>query len=398
MRVRVWARGLGMTAVAVALLAPAVWAASPASADTGPTVPVGSGEPGYAVNLFGAPDITVTKGTTVTFKAGWLEPHTVTFPGNKSIPGPDDPNAAVPTNPGQVVQYDGTQYVSSGFIASGGAFGEAKSFQITFASQGAFPYACIIHPGMEGKVNVVASGSATSQDQIDATSKTTFANALTALKAEAKKLGDKQVTKTANSDGSTTWRVATVGGVVPPSDVQQFFPAAMNVQEGDTVVWESAVPTPHTVTFLGGADLGKIIAEGPPDPIANPKILLPTQAPAAGYDGNGFINSGIIGVAGFPAGTSYSVKFSKAGSYSYLCVLHVEQGMGGTVNVAAKTQATSTPTAAATSTASGTPAPPKTGNGNLLDGGSASYLGLMLAGFGLALLAGVRIATGRRAK
>ncbi len=359
MHVRGVARSFGMLAVAALMVVPAVWAARPAEAEDGPTITVGSGETGYAVNLFGAPEITVTKGTTVTFTAGWLEPHTVTFPGNKEIPSPEDPTAAIPTHPGQVVEYDGSQYVNSGFIANGGAFGDTKSFQINFAKQGSFQYACIIHPGMEGTVNVIGGGSTTSQGQIDATSKTTFANALTALKAEAKKLGDKQVTKVANADGSTTWRVVTVGGVVLPSDVQQFLPAAMNVQEGDTVVWESSVPTPHTVTFLGGADLGKIIAEGPPDIFENAKIFLPTQAPAAGYDGNGYINSGVI-------------------------------GMGGVVNVAAKSQATPAATT--------TPAPPKTGSGNLVADGSAGYVAIMFAGFGLALLAGVRIATGRRSR
>lgn len=388
MYVRRVARSLGMLAVAAAMLVPAVWAARPVAAESGPTITVGSGETGYAVNLFGAPEITVTKGTTVTFTAGWLEPHTVTFPGNKGIPSPEDPTAAVPTHPGQVVEYDGTQYVNSGFIASGGAFGNTKSFQIAFAKQGSFQYACIIHPGMEGTVNVVGGGSVTSQGQIDATSKANFGSALAALKAEAKKIGDKQVTKVANADGSTTWRVATVGGVVGTSDVQQFFPPAMNVQEGDTVVWETSVPTPHTVTFLGGADLGKIIADGPPDILANTKILLPTQAPAAGYEGDGYINSGILGIAGFPAGKTYSVKFAKAGSYSYLCILHVEQGMGGVVNVAAKSQAAST----------ATPVPPKTGSADLVDQSGAPYVVLMLAGFGLALLAGVRIATGRRAR
>ncbi|MFN8584375.1 MAG: plastocyanin/azurin family copper-binding protein [Dehalococcoidia bacterium] len=389
MSVRKVARYLGMLALAVVMLVPALWLARPAAADAGPVIQVGSGEAGYAVNLFGAPEITVVKGTTVTFKAGWLEPHTVTFPGNKGIPGPEDPTAAVPTNPGKVVEYDGTQYVSSGFIASGGAFGESNSFQITFAKQGSFPYACIIHPGMAGTVQVVGGGSVTSQGEIDATSKTTFGNALASMKAEAKKLGDKQVTKVANADGSTTWRVATVGGLVGTSDLQQFFPAGMNVQEGDTVVWESSIPTPHTVTFLGGADLGKIIADGPPDILANEKILLPTQAPAAGYEGNGYINSGILGL-GFPAGKTYSVKFSKAGTYSYLCILHVEQGMAGTVTVAAKSQATPAATT--------TPAPPKTGSGNLVGDGGAPYVALMLAGFGLALLAGVRLATGRSAK
>ncbi|RLT35370.1 MAG: hypothetical protein DWI59_03475 [Chloroflexi bacterium] len=41
-----------------------------ASAQTaGPTVLVGAGEPGYAVNLFGGDKLTVKTGTTVTFKS-----------------------------------------------------------------------------------------------------------------------------------------------------------------------------------------------------------------------------------------------------------------------------------------------------------------------------------------
>ncbi len=110
----------------------------------------------------------------------------------------------------------------------------------------------------------------------------------------------------------------------------------------------------------------------------------------------GYINSGVIGV-GFP-GQGFSVKFTGTGAFPYACILHIDQGMGGVVNVAAKTQATATPTATTTATPaqSATPAPPKTGNGGLLDGGGTQYLALMFIGFGATLLLGIRLATGRR--
>jgi hypothetical protein len=62
------------------------------------------------------------------------------------------------------------------------------------------------------------------------------------------------------------------------------------------------------------------------DPFAVPRSSNTT------FDGTGFTNSGIIGVD-FPDGTSYALKFSKAGTYNFVCILHANQGMAGTVTV-----------------------------------------------------------------
>lgn len=395
MRAGVLARSAAILALGAGMLIPAFSTGGQVSAQTpGPTIQVGSGETGYAVNLFGPSEVTVAVGTTLSFEPQWLEPHTVTFPGTEELPPPSDPNAAVPTNPGEVVDYDGTQYVNSGFIFPG------DTFQINFTQEGSFPFACIIHPGMEGTVQVVAEGEDVStQAELDAAAEETFSEALTALKAEAAELNDVAVTQEENADGTTTWKVVTVGGMVGPSDLQQFFPAGLDIKEGDTVVWESSVGTPHTVSFLGGEDPDELFADVQ-DPLASPVIFLPTEAPDSGYDGVGYINSGVIGL-GWPSGQSFSVKFTEAGSFPYVCILHIDQGMGGVINVAASTQATPTPTASATATATATatptaaaPRPPATGNGGML-GGEGQFLALMLVGFGGTLLVGLRVATGR---
>lgn len=108
------------TAIPIAVLALAagtMFHADVSAQAAGPTVLVGAGELGYAVNLFGGGNLTVRTGTTVTFKANWLEPHTVTFSAGAPIPPPSDSKAPVPSNPGVPVQsYDGTKYLSSGFI------------------------------------------------------------------------------------------------------------------------------------------------------------------------------------------------------------------------------------------------------------------------------------------
>jgi plastocyanin len=334
----------------------------PTSAATGPVIQAGAGEPGYAVNLFGPNAVTIPVGGTVTFKSGWLEPHTVTFLGGAATPAPSDPKAPVPTNPGQVVAYDGTTFLNSGFITSRDA-----AFQVSFPKAGTYPFICIIHPGMAGTVTV-GSGTPSVQADLDAAAKKVFADATVALKAEAAKLAANSVTQTKNADGTTTFKVTTVGGYVAPSDVQQFFPANMNVKIGDTVVFESKVPTPHTVTFLGGTP-----APFPPS-LEDPKIFGPTPAPATGYTGTGFVNSGVMGIP-FPV-KSFSVTFSKAGTFPYICLLHVDQGMGGTITVAALT-------------------PPATGSAGLLGGTTSTVAAVLLSIVALGLLGGARVLTGR---
>lgn len=383
----VLARSTAILALMAGTVLPVATSSGAALAQTaGPTIVVGSGETGYAINLFGPDAVTVEVGTTLNFESSWPEPHTVTFPGTEEVPPPNDPNAAVPTHPGEVVDYDGTEYVSSGFIFPG------TTFSITLTEEGSFPFVCIIHPGMEGTVEVVAEGEPVSeQADLDAAAEEIFAEALIALKAEAAEVAAKPVQQVENADGTTTWRVNTVGGLVGPSDLQQFFPASMDIKEGDTIEWESTVPTPHTVTFLGGEDPEELFA-GMTDPLASEIVFLPTAPPESGYDGVGYVNSGVIGT-GWPSGQTFSVTFTDAGSFPYICVLHIDQGMGGVVNVAAQTEATPTATATAAATSTSTPAPPRTGNAGM--GTEAPYLGLMLFGVGAALLVGVRAATGR---
>jgi len=362
--------------VTVAVLTSFVFAASAlmgagvSAQATGLRVQVGAGEPGYAVNLFGASTVTVPVGSTVTFEPNWIEPHTVTFMGTEATPPPSDPRAPAPTNPGEVVAYTGTTFLNSGFIFPG------QTFDVSFPAAGSFSFLCILHPGMTGSVEVVAAGSAdiSTQAQLDAEATATFGAALTALKAEATKLAANPLTKVANADGTTTWRVNTVGGFVPPSDVQQFFPASMDVKVGDTVVWESSVPTPHTVTFLGGTELS-----GPPN-LEDPKISGPTPAPEAGYDGVGYVNSGVIGL-GWPGGQSFSVKFAEAGSYPFICILHVDQGMGGAINVSA--------------VQSGAPTPPATGSAGLGTDVTPAWAMMLLAAVTVAALGAARFVSGR---
>ena len=78
----------------------------------------------------------------------------------------------------------------------------------------------------------------------------------------------------------------------------------------------NAFPIPHTITF------------GPPP--ANP--FAPTGDPA-NFQG-GALSSGVILPQGFgPPPNTFTVKFTKAGTYSYVCLIHAGMGMTGQVTV-----------------------------------------------------------------
>ncbi|MPZ97994.1 MAG: hypothetical protein GEU80_01440 [Dehalococcoidia bacterium] len=375
-------RSLPVLAVA-ALLSVQLLAPYATAQETGRTVSVGTGEPGYAVNLFGPGEVTVNAGATVTFENPWFEPHTVTFYGDTEPLAPSDPTAPVPTNPGEVVEYDGTSFLNSGFLFE-------DPFQVTFPDEGEFPFVCIIHPGMAGTITVVAADEdVPSQAELDAEAEAIFAQALDGLKTTAGALAAQPISEQANADGTSTWSTAVVGGLFGPSDVQQFFPASIDVGVGDTVVWESTVPTPHTVTFPAGPPP---FPEDMMDPLAE-ETFLAASGPNDAFGGSGFVHSGVIGLD-WPAGQSYEVTFTAPGTYQYICLLHADQAMVGVVNVSADdddAEAQATPTAPATPA----PGPAPTGNAGLDGSGGGNMVGMLAVG-ALVLLTGIAAVAARR--
>lgn len=129
---------------------------------------------------------------------------------------------------------------------------------------------------------------------------------------------------------ATTWNVLIGGESVDQAlQAQAFLPTSITINEGDTIKWTMNAAFVHTVTFLSGGPV-------PPEPIPsgedgllmlNPQNAFPVAGP--NYDGTGFVNSGIIDTKG----NNWSLTFTKAGTYSYVCVLH--PGMAGQVVVQA---------------------------------------------------------------
>jgi plastocyanin len=141
----------------------------------------------------------------------------------------------------------------------------------------------------------------------------------------------------AHGGSATTWTVV-VGGANKDSSVVSsgFFPHTLTVAVGDTVHWVFDRQWPvHTVTFLSGAQQPLPDVEQGGKSYLNPQVAFPAGGPT--YDGAGFHNSGMPPDPTKPF--SYTLTFTKPGTFTYLCLLH--SGQGGTVIV--KSRAGDTP-------------------------------------------------------
>ena len=103
--------------------------------------------------------------------------------------------------------------------------------------------------------------------------------------------------------------------------VMRFLPPTITIHVGETVTWVNRdSETPHTVTF----------GQEPP---GGPEALAQPYGNPSAYNGTRPLNSGYLGINPPWVGTTFRVRFTKAGTYPYICGLHDELGMKGTVIV-----------------------------------------------------------------
>jgi plastocyanin len=124
---------------------------------------------------------------------------------------------------------------------------------------------------------------------------------------------------------ATTWQVLIGGESADHAlQAQAFLPTTLTINQGDTVTWKWNAFA-HTVSFLSGGPRPPIVMPSDAGWLFNPAVAFPSGGPS--YDGTGFVNSGLLE----SKGSSFALTFTKAGSYTYVCLLH--PGMDGTVVV-----------------------------------------------------------------
>jgi plastocyanin len=131
------------------------------------------------------------------------------------------------------------------------------------------------------------------------------------------------------ADGSTLWLVKVADMRMEELiEFHGFYPSEFTINAGDSIWFDYGMGGFHTISFLSGGEVPPIFvpdpeagtpaAGAPPKLILNPAVAFPAGGDS--YDGTGYVNSG-IDVFRDPT-QPYVLKFTKAGSYDYLCIIH----------------------------------------------------------------------------
>ncbi len=196
------------------------------------------------------------------------------------------------------------------------------TFTLKFTTPGNYEYNCLVHSTMKGWVHVQAAGAPYPHSQ-------DYYNAQAAV-AEGQTIGSgfalravgivDAVQAGAGNVTAGIGKLYSTGSIM----VTRFLPTIEVVHAGQTVTFDNRDPeAPHTVTFnLKGFDAQNPLIAFQPINASNGSATM--SSPSEG------VNSGVLG-AGAP--TTFKVKFTSPGLYSYYCALHDNLGMKGEVVV-----------------------------------------------------------------
>ncbi|MBX2998789.1 MAG: hypothetical protein KF893_09795 [Caldilineaceae bacterium] len=315
------------------------------------------GQDTSSVQAFLPATIHIRAGDTVTWKLAGDDAHTVTLFSHESPPefvlpvDMADPTKGAMVNPlvafpsripgGPVESYDGHIFVNSGQLSHEPAGPDAppnNTFSVNFPTPGIYKVHCYFHPWHTATVVVHENTDADVPDQaaIDAQAEAELASYLAQIDM-AREQHNLPVNMPA-ADGSTLWFVQAGAVNALTGDfhaqVYEFLPRDLTIKAGDTVVWVSAEfhsvvlddapPAPEPI-------LPQMQENGPPLLVLNPEVFAPMR-PSPVYDPAQYFNSADIGPIA-ANGAAWALTFMEPGVYTYLCGLHHQMGMEGTIVV-----------------------------------------------------------------
>ncbi len=344
------------------LLVPA--AASAATKDVSAGMPkprAGDGwKAGFEDNAFYPDRVQVTQNSTLRFKVAGF--HNVAFvPKGQPVPALAAPDPSTPL--GEIKDPAGAPFWFSGqprtivdpkvllpqgskeidgraFAGSGISLGDAppKPYSVKMTgAPGRYRFLCLIHPGMKLDVTVKARGAKVPSARDDArAAKAQYAAAIKRVKRLAAAKAPSAATVKAGNDEGT---VAFFG----------FRNAKPKIKVGQSVTFTMSRESTeiHNVAF-GPADFLQGLSQrfiapvpgpgGAPTLVFAPEVVFPSDPPGspAAVDGtnhgNGFFNTGILDTdKRSPMPSKAVVRFTKAGTYGFICNIH--PSMRGQVTV-----------------------------------------------------------------
>jgi plastocyanin len=248
--------------------------------------------------------------------------------------------------------FSGTySYYNSGWLNANQRFAVHLSAS---TAPGIYRFMCLLHrESMSGRMTVVPAGQPVKSPSAQ------FQQGVRQLAAEQAKLAPavaalRQGNPPVPGVSLPGQNPALVGSGVPGvlGQVDEYGPRQIKIPVGGTVTWWFLGD--HTITFNSNStnnDVRYIAPDGTMH--LNPKALVPVGGPgepppkgppasgkgvtfkvvaSSSWDGSGFRSSGIfLNSFGPPVIEGYKLKFTKAGTYNYICTVH--DHMKGTVIV-----------------------------------------------------------------
>ena len=313
MRRPTWPRrvGLGLVAFCAAVM-PALLSAPTASAHESEShhtwyVHVGLDNPNHSIQVmtFSPNELWIDAGDTVVWTTGAAEAHTVTL-----MPNGGPPPQPFAEDAFHFSRHGGSVYQSGAFFSSGVMSGlslttsepQTQTYSLMFPQEGSVTYYCWIHPALSGVIHVNEQGAAYPHTQ------KWYDLATAHLREESIEMGNRIRAATLAKATNHWVAVGVSDGMV---DVMRFLRSSVTIHVGQSITFTNLSMGPHTVTF------GQEVVP-PPVPIGDPTH----------YNGSAPLSSGFLFYK-----QSFTVTFTKAGTYDYFCALHDYMGMVGVVHV-----------------------------------------------------------------
>ena len=293
-------------------------------------------------------ELWIQTGDSIRWTFPTHERHTLTFltPGQTRPPayGPvfDVPVGCPGLTP-DGSSFDGSACVTTGILRldeNVNSAANAASYSITFPATGNFKFVCLVHADMTGVVHVVGAGTALPHDQDFYA--TQAQSAQTRLLAEAASLAvqaapGRQGAVPSNTVAAGAGEIITLTGMgSQTASLMRFLRDTIVVQVGTTVEWTNLDPSiNHTVTF--GTE-----PTDPRPPSTNVQTTSDGARQAVISSTADNVNSGVMSptvqdranLAQSAIGpTRFRVTFTSPGTYHYICAIHDDLGMLGTVIV-----------------------------------------------------------------
>jgi plastocyanin len=302
---------------------------------------------GSQVLAFLPNELWIHAGDSIHWTHASTEIHTVTFLKPAQVRPPNSgPTFGVPVGcPGNTpdgASFDGSSCVNSGILGQGPVnLGPViQTYSVTFPSPGNFKLVCLVHADMTGTIHVLGQSATLPHNQAFYNDQAASQGAILVAKTSSLR----GLANSENEDEGPVADVAAgVGAILTTTgagsqtvSLIRFLRDVVVVRVGDTVEWTNHDPTtPHTVTF------GTEPADPrPPSLNVSPTVDGARQAMIGSTTDSA--NSGLLvsapqdrtGLPQAPLGTTrFRVTFTAPGTFTYICSLHDDLGMKGTVIV-----------------------------------------------------------------